>query len=89
MEDRLALRLQMFREGGQVRPQVIDFVACELDGLAAAGQVAAELAGHPAALATARAVPDRAEATPGAALPESGINFLGMHLAARAQHSPS
>ncbi|MFC8880529.1 transcriptional antiterminator, partial [Streptomyces ardesiacus] len=35
----------------------------------------------------ARAVAARAEAALGAALPESEINFLGMHLAALAQHS--
>ncbi|MDT3727628.1 PRD domain-containing protein [Streptomyces sp. DSM 41972] len=122
MEERLALRLRMFREGGQAEPRVTDFVAGELDALAADGhvvtedtagmlashlvmaltrlldgeaieqfltdeQVAAELAQHPEAVATARAVAARAETALGAALPESEINFLGMHLAALAQHS--
>ncbi|KOT99203.1 transcriptional antiterminator [Streptomyces sp. NRRL F-4711] len=122
MEERLALRLQMFREGGQAEPRVTDFVAGELDALAAAGnvvteetagmltshlvmaltrllsgeaieqfltdeQVVAELAQHPEAVASARAVAARAEAALGAALPESEINFLGMHLAALAQRS--
>ena len=122
MEERLTLRLQMFREGGQAEPRVTDFVAGELDALAADGhvvtedtagmltshlvmaltrllngeaieqfltdeQVAAELAQHPEAVATARAVAARAETALGAALPESEISFLGMHLAALAQHS--
>ncbi|WP_335937775.1 transcriptional antiterminator [Streptomyces sp. PTD5-9] len=122
MEERLALRLQMFRDGGQVEPRVVDFVIGELDVLAAGGQVvtedtagmltshlvmaltrllngeaieqfltdeqvAAELAGHPEAVAGARAVAGRARAALGAALPESEINFLGMHLAALAQRS--
>ncbi|MGV9552050.1 transcriptional antiterminator, partial [Streptomyces ardesiacus] len=95
MEERLALRLQMFREGGQAEPRVTDFVAGELDALAAAGnvvteetagmltshlvmaltrllsgeaieqfltdeQVVAELAQHPEAVASARAVAARA-----------------------------
>ncbi|MER6502759.1 transcriptional antiterminator [Streptomyces sp. NPDC001455] len=122
MEERLALRLQLFRDGGQVESRVVDFVADELDVLAAGGQVvtedtagmltshlvmaltrllngeaieqfltdeqvAAELAGHPEAVAGARAMAERARAVLGAALPESEINFLGMHLAALAQRS--
>ncbi len=122
MEERLALRLEMFRNGGQVEPRVLDFVTGELDALAAGGQVvtedtagmltshllmaltrllngeaieqfltdeqvAAELAGHPEAVAGARAMAERARAVLGAALPESEINFLGMHLAALAQRS--
>src|SRR3546814_12480878 len=37
MDDQLALRIQLFRESGQVRPQVAEFVAHELDALAAEG----------------------------------------------------
>ncbi|NEE36608.1 PRD domain-containing protein, partial [Streptomyces sp. SID7982] len=50
-------------------------------------QVAAELAGHPEAVARARAISARAEQTLGPALPESEVNFLGLHLAALAQKS--
>ncbi|MGY3679408.1 transcriptional antiterminator [Streptomyces sp. TE33382] len=124
MDDQLALRIQLFREGGQVRPEVADFVAAELAALEADGrivteatagmltshlmmaltrllngepieqfltddQVAAELAGHPDAVARARAVSARAERDLGSALPESEVNFLGMHLAVLAQQSPA
>ncbi|MET7493556.1 PRD domain-containing protein [Streptomyces sp900116325] len=124
MDDQLALRIQLFREGGQVKPEVADFVAAELAALEADGrtvteasagmltshlmmaltrlldgepieqfltddQVAAELAGHPHAVARARAISARAERKLGAALPDSEINFLGMHLAVLAQHSPA
>ncbi|MEC4018044.1 PRD domain-containing protein [Streptomyces sp. H27-D2] len=120
MEEKLALRIQLFRESGQVRPPVADFVAAELRSLSDEGravtedtagmltshlmmaltrlldgqpieefvtddQVAAELAGHPEALARARTVAARAERDLGAALPESEINFLAMHLAVLAQ----
>ncbi|MFE9861256.1 PRD domain-containing protein [Streptomyces sp. NPDC005506] len=124
MDDQLALRIRLFREGGQVKPEVADFVAAELAALEADGrtvtedstgmltshlmmaltrlldgepieqfltddQVAAELAGHPHAVARARAISARAEQELGAALPDSEINFLGMHLAVLAQHSPA
>ncbi|WP_371795223.1 PRD domain-containing protein [Streptomyces sp. NBC_01718] len=124
MDDQLALRIQLFREGGQVKPEVADFVAAELAALEADGrtvteasagmltshlmmaltrlldgepieqfltddQVAAELAGHPHAVARARAISARAKQKLGAALPDSEINFLGMHLAVLAQHSPA
>ncbi|MFI9630091.1 PRD domain-containing protein [Streptomyces sp. NPDC052042] len=124
MEERLALRLKMFRDGGQAEPRVLDFVTGELEDLAADGQVvtedtagmltshlmmaltrllngesiektsadeqmAAELADHPAAVARARAVAERAQSELGAALPESEINFLGMHFAVLAQRSPT
>ncbi|MFD8062061.1 PRD domain-containing protein [Streptomyces cyaneofuscatus] len=122
MDEALALRLRLFREGGQAAPEVIDFVAAELTALedegrtvteATAGmltshltmalgrllrgepieefstdeQVAAELAGHPEAVGRARAISARAEQALGPALPESEINFLGLHLAALAQKS--
>ncbi|MDX3854424.1 transcriptional antiterminator [Streptomyces sp. AK02-01A] len=122
MDDQLALRIQLFRESGQVRPEVAAFVADELDALAAEGrtvtedtagmltshlmmaldrlldgepieqfqtdeQVAAELAGHPGAVARARAVSLRAEKELGAPLPDSEINFLGLHLAVLARNS--
>ncbi|MGW1894371.1 PRD domain-containing protein [Streptomyces sp. NPDC002004] len=51
-------------------------------------QAAAELAGHPAAAERARAVAARARQELGAALPESEITFLGLHLAVLAQRSP-
>ncbi|MGC5341945.1 PRD domain-containing protein [Streptomyces sp. DT24] len=124
MDEQLALRIQLFREGGQVRPEVADFVTDELTTLEADGrtvteatagmltshlmmaltrlldgepieqfltdeQVAAELAGHPDAVARARAVSARARERLGAELPESEINFLGMHLAVLAQQSPA
>ncbi|WP_055499074.1 PRD domain-containing protein [Streptomyces albus] len=120
MDDQLALRIQLFREGGQVRPEVADFVEAELAALADEGatvteetagmltshlmmaltrlldgepiekfltddQVAAELADQPAAVERARRVAARAETELGAALPESEINFLAMHLAVLAQ----
>ncbi|MFE5735708.1 PRD domain-containing protein [Streptomyces celluloflavus] len=116
MDDQLALRIQLFREGGQVRPEVADFVTAELTALAEGGsavtedsagmltshlmmaltrlldgepieqfltdeQVAAELAGHPDAVARAHRVADRAREELGAQLPDSEINFLAMHLA--------
>ncbi|WEH37067.1 PRD domain-containing protein [Streptomyces sp. AM 4-1-1] len=124
MDEQLALRIQLFREGGQVRPEVAGFVTDELTTLEADGrtvteatagmltshlmmaltrlldgepieqfltdeQVAAELAGHPDAVARARAVSARARERLGAELPESEINFLGMHLAVLAQQSPA
>ncbi|MFD7289114.1 transcriptional antiterminator [Streptomyces sp. NPDC059863] len=124
MDDQLALRVRLFRESGQVRPEVAAFVTEELAALAAEGhtvteatagmltshlmmaldrlldgapieefrtdeQVAAELAGHPEAVARARAVSVRAERELGAPLPDSEINFLGLHLAVLAQNSPA
>ncbi|RLL66036.1 transcriptional antiterminator [Streptomyces sp. Z26] len=123
MDEQLALRLRLFREGGQVPATVVDFVADELTALEAEGhtiteatagmltshltmafgrllrgepidefsadaQVAAELADHPEAVARARAISVRAEARLGAALPESEVNFLGLHLAVLAQRPP-
>ncbi|MGI5348288.1 PRD domain-containing protein [Streptomyces sp. CA-250714] len=120
MDDQLALRIQLFREGGQVRPEVVDFVTAELSTLADEGapvteetagmltshlmmaltrlldgesiekfqtdeQIAAELAGHPAAVERARRAAARAEAELGATLPDSEINFLALHLALLAQ----
>ncbi|MFC7308784.1 PRD domain-containing protein [Streptomyces monticola] len=122
MDDQLALRIQLFRDSGQVRPEVADFVAAELAALDAEGrtvteesagmltshlmmaltrlvngepieqfltdeQVAAELSGHPEAVERARAVSVRAQEALGAALPESEVNFLGMHLAVLTQRS--
>ncbi|MFB7995825.1 PRD domain-containing protein [Streptomyces sp. NPDC056002] len=116
MDDQLALRIRLFREGGQVRPEVADFVTAELTALAERGnevteqtagmltshlmmaltrlvdgepieqfltdeQVAAELAGHPHAVAGAREVASRAREQLGATLPDSEVNFLAMHLA--------
>ncbi|NGO70692.1 PRD domain-containing protein [Streptomyces boncukensis] len=116
MDDQLAHRIQLFREGGQVRPEVADFVTGELTALADEGrpvteesagmltshlmmaltrllngeaieefsadeQIAAELAGRPEAVARARTTARRAREALGAALPESEINFLAMHLA--------
>ncbi|MCX5086630.1 PRD domain-containing protein [Streptomyces sp. NPDC056121] len=116
MDDQLALRIRLFREGGQVRPEVADFVTAELTALAERGneiteqtagmltshlmmaltrlvdgepieqfltdeQVAAELAGHPHAVAGAREVAARAREQLGATLPDSEVNFLAMHLA--------
>lgn len=37
MDEQLALRIQLFREGGQVRPEVADFVTAELAALADEG----------------------------------------------------
>lgn len=123
MDDQLALRIQLFREGGQVRPEAAAFVTAELDALAAEGrtvteetagtltshlmmaltrlldgepiaefptdsEIAAELAGHPDAVARARAVSARAASELGAPLPDSEINFLGLHLALLDQNSP-
>ncbi|MER6915725.1 transcriptional antiterminator [Streptomyces sp. NPDC000594] len=45
------------------------------------GLLAAELTDHPQALARARALAARAERALGAALPDSEIRFLGLHLA--------
>ncbi|MFE9459565.1 PRD domain-containing protein [Streptomyces californicus] len=42
MEDQLALRIQLFREGGQVKPGVADFVAAELAALESEGHVVTE-----------------------------------------------
>ncbi|WP_329455418.1 PRD domain-containing protein [Streptomyces sp. NBC_01497] len=124
MDDQLALRIQLFRESGQVRPEVAAFVTEELTALADGGdtvtedtagmltshlmmaltrlldgepiaafptdeQVTAELDGHPDAVARAREVSGRAERALGAALPDSEINFLALHLAVLAQHSPA
>ncbi|MFD9287580.1 PRD domain-containing protein [Streptomyces sp. NPDC060030] len=124
MDDQLALRIQLFREGGQVKPEVADFVTGELASLQAEGhtvteesagmltshlmmaltrlldgapieqfiaddQVAAELAGQPEAVGRARAVSARAEKDLGAALPESEVNFLALHLAVLAQRPVS
>lgn len=124
MDDQLALRIQLFREGGQIKPEVADFVTAELAALEAEGrtvteatagmltshlmmaltrlldgeaieqfltddQVAAELAGHPEAVTRARAVAERAQRELGAALPESEVNFLGMHLAVLSQQTPA
>ncbi|MFI8994126.1 PRD domain-containing protein [Streptomyces sp. NPDC053542] len=116
MEDRLALRLQLFRDSGQASPQVTRFVEEELTALAAEGHpvtedtaglltshlvmaltrllngepieqfltdddVAVELADHPRAVERAHAISLRAKKELGAALPDSEINFLAMHLA--------
>nr|WSZ98739.1 transcriptional antiterminator [Streptomyces sp. NBC_00857] len=124
MDGQLALRIQLFQDSGQARPEVAAFVTAELDALAAEGnpvteatagmltshlmmalgrlldgeqieefrtdeQVAAELAGHPEAVARARAMSVRAEKELGAPLPGSEINFLGLHLAALTQRSPT
>ncbi|MFC9647692.1 MULTISPECIES: transcriptional antiterminator [unclassified Streptomyces] len=42
MDDQLALRVQLFRESGQVRPEVAAFVTEELDSLAAEGHTVTE-----------------------------------------------
>jgi transcriptional antiterminator len=124
MDDQLALRIQLFRESGQVRPEVAAFVTDELTNLSDEGntvtedtagmltshlmmaltrlldgepiaafstddQVAGELADHPDAVARAREISSRAERALGAALPDSEINFLALHLAVLAQHSPA
>ncbi|MFD5898231.1 transcriptional antiterminator [Streptomyces sp. NPDC060366] len=123
MDDQLALRIKLFRESGQVRPEVAAFVTAELDALGAEGrtvteetagtltshlmmaltrllngepiaefptdsEITAELAGHPDAVARARAVSVRAASELGAPLPDSEINFLGLHLALLDQKSP-
>jgi PRD domain len=124
MDDQLALRIKLFRESGQVRPEVAAFVTDELAALDAQGknvtedtagmltshlmmaltrmldgepieafttdaQVADELSDHPDAVVAARAIAGRAERVLGAALPESEVNFLALHLAVLAQHSPA
>ncbi|QXE34443.1 PRD domain-containing protein [Streptomyces sp. GMY02] len=124
MDDQLALRIRLFHESGQVRPEVAAFVTDELDALATEGhtvtedtaalltshlmmalnrlldgapleqfptdeQVAAELAGHPEAVARARAVSVRARRELGATLPDSEINFLGLHLAVLLDRHPT
>lgn len=116
MDGPLALRIRVFRDSGQVRPEVADFVTAELVKLDAEGRsvteesagmltshllmaltrlvdgvpierfptdarVAAELAGHPEAVERARAVAERALRKLGAALPDSEVDFLAMHLA--------
>lgn len=122
MDDQLAHRIQLFRDGGQVPPRVTEFVTDELAALAAEGravteksagmltshlmmaltrlvngepiaqfpadeQITAELAAHPEAVDRARAVAVRAQRELGAALPDSEVRFLGMHLAALSQHT--
>ncbi|SDJ71239.1 PRD domain-containing protein [Streptomyces indicus] len=42
MDDQLALRIQLFRESGQVRPEVADFVTAELTALSAEGRTVTE-----------------------------------------------
>lgn len=42
MEEKLALRIQLFRQTGQVRAEVAEFVEGELDGLAASGRTVTE-----------------------------------------------
>lgn len=42
MDERLALRIELFRTGGQVRPEVADFVAAELSALSAEGRTVTE-----------------------------------------------
>ncbi|MFF2850450.1 PRD domain-containing protein [Streptomyces sp. NPDC058001] len=42
MDDTLALRIRLFREGGEVRPEVADFVTDELNALAAEGRTVTE-----------------------------------------------
>lgn len=42
MDERLALRIELFRAGGQVRPEVADFVTAELTALAAEGRTVTE-----------------------------------------------
>ena len=42
MDDQLALRIRLFREGGQVRPEVVDFVAAELAALEDEGRTVTE-----------------------------------------------
>lgn len=123
MDDQLALRIKLFRESGQVRPEIAAFVTAELDALGAEGrtvteetagtltshlmmaltrlldgepiagfptdsEITAELAGHPDAVARARAVSVRAASELGTPLPDSEINFLGLHLALLDQNSP-
>ncbi|MEV0374291.1 transcriptional antiterminator [Streptomyces sp. NPDC050636] len=51
--------------------------------------VAAELAGHPEAVARARAVAVRAGRELGATLPRSEINFLALHLAVLRAEPPA
>ncbi|MGH3310910.1 MAG: PRD domain-containing protein [Streptomyces sp.] len=124
MEEKLALRILLFRETGQVRPEVAEFVSGELEALAATGRtvseetagmltshlvmaltrlqngesiaasdadrhVADELADRPEVVERAREIAGRAERITGAALPDSEINFLAMHLAVLDRHSPT
>lgn len=42
MEEKLALRIQLFRESGQVRAETADFVQAELEALAADGRSVSE-----------------------------------------------
>ena len=42
MDEQLALRIRLFRESGQVRPEVADFVTAELAALAAEGRTVTE-----------------------------------------------
>ncbi|MGW6455458.1 transcriptional antiterminator [Streptomyces sp. NPDC055078] len=42
MDDQLAERVRLFREGGQVRPEVADFVTAELTALADEGRTVTE-----------------------------------------------
>ncbi|MFI6943534.1 PRD domain-containing protein [Streptomyces sp. NPDC050418] len=42
MDDQLALRIQLFRESGQVRPEVADFVTAELAALSDRGRTVTE-----------------------------------------------
>ncbi|MBT2453523.1 PRD domain-containing protein [Streptomyces sp. ISL-86] len=42
MDDQLALRIRLFRDSGQVRPEVAEFVATELGALAAEGRTVTE-----------------------------------------------
>ncbi|MDJ1130361.1 PRD domain-containing protein [Streptomyces iconiensis] len=42
MDDQLAQRIQLFREGGQVRPEAVDFVVEELAALADEGRPVTE-----------------------------------------------
>ncbi|MGY0018975.1 PRD domain-containing protein [Streptomyces sp. cg35] len=42
MDDQLALRMRLFRESGQVRPEVADFVAAELAALEDEGRTVTE-----------------------------------------------
>ncbi|MBW5482002.1 transcriptional antiterminator [Streptomyces bambusae] len=41
-DDQLALRIRLFRDSGQVRPDVADFVTAELTALAAEGRTVTE-----------------------------------------------
>lgn len=122
MEEALARRVRLLRDGGGVPRAVADFVAAELDLLVSAGavvteatagtltshllsaltrlvngeaieehtddaRIAAELDGHPEAVARARGLAARAERTFERPLPNGEIAFLGMHLAVLARCS--